>query len=112
MTHGRQILLIMVLYLGACIETDLFLPALPSMMKYFSVDSGQIQKVFSVNFIGICLSSLFIGSISDSIGRRTPLLLSLGTFAFGSLVTTVSDRFSFFLIGRLAQGLGQEGSSL
>ena len=104
-----QLFLIFILYLSACIEINLFLPVLPNIMIYFSVDAAQIQKVLSVNFIATCISSLFIGTLSDSLGRKFPVLLSLFMFFIGSLFTLFANHFSFFLVGRFAQGVGAGG---
>ena len=108
-SHKRSLILVIVFYVGACIETDLFLPALPEMMKYFRVDAQQIEKTFSINFLGICFSSLMLGPISDSFGRKPPLIGSLGVLLVGSLITCFAKNYSPFLLGRFFQGLGAGG---
>lgn len=40
-TPKWQLFLIFILYLSACIETDLFLPAPPDMVKKFSIEKGR-----------------------------------------------------------------------
>lgn len=101
--------LIFFIFIAACIETDIYLPAFPDMMAYFSVSEGTIQKLLTWNFAGLCLSGLFYGPVSDSFGRRHPLLVALGLFFLGSALTMTANSFSMMLWGRVLQGLGSGG---
>lgn len=105
----KYLLLIILIFIAACIETDIYLPAFTDMMVYFQVSADQIQSILSWNFIGICLSGPLYGPISDSFGRRKPLFVALGLFFMGSLVTLCADNFTVMLFGRLLQGLGCGG---
>ncbi len=105
----KYLFLIFIVFIAACIETDIYLPAFPDMMIYFSVSEEAIQKLLTWNFIGICLSCPFYGPISDAIGRKKPLLVALGLFLVGSLMTLLSDSFAVMLWGRFLQGLGSGG---
>lgn len=101
--------LITVIIISACIETDIYLPAFADMMSFFKVSEEAIQSLLTWNFIGICLSCPFYGPISDAFGRRKPMLIALGLFALGSLITVFSESFSWMIIGRVFQGLGSGG---
>lgn len=105
----KYLLLILTIFIGACIETDIFLPALPDMIQYFSVSEDQIQQLLSWNFVGICLACPFYGPISDAVGRKKPLLFALGLFFLGSLLTVCSYDFNTMLWGRVLQGFGSGG---
>lgn len=105
----KYILLIIIIFISACIETDIYLPTFPDMMKYFSVSEEVIQSLLTWNFFGICLSGLFYGPISDSIGRKKPLIFALALFFIGSLLTIFAKSFDLMLWGRLLQGLGSGG---
>ena len=105
----KYLLLITIIFIAACIETDIYLPAFPDMMKAFSVSEGTIQGLLTWNFIGICLSGPFYGPISDSFGRKKPLLFALLLFFLGSVLTFFGTDFSQMLIGRVLQGLGSGG---
>src|SRR5579885_3668479 len=80
----KYLLLIIVIFIAACIETDIYLPAFPDMMAFFSVSEETIQSLLTWNFIGICLSGPFYGPLSDAIGRKKPLIAALGLFLAGS----------------------------
>lgn len=100
---------IFIIFLAACIETDIYLPAFPDMMAYFGVSEGEIQKVLSWNFLGICLSSPLYGPLSDALGRKKPVLAALGLFLVGSLLTLFATEFPWMILGRALQGLGSGG---
>lgn len=101
--------LIIVIFIAACIETDIYLPAFTDMMAYFSISEDKIQSLLTWNFIGICFAGPFYGPISDAIGRKKPLMLALGLFLFGSVITLFADSFNLMLFGRVLQGLGSGG---
>ncbi len=104
-----QLFLITIIFIAACIETDIYLPAFPDMMDYFKVSEEAIQGLLTWNFIGICLSGPLYGPVSDAFGRRTPLLWALGLFGLGSAVTMFAVDFDLMLVGRILQGLGSGG---
>ncbi|MCF7806126.1 MAG: multidrug effflux MFS transporter [Simkaniaceae bacterium] len=105
----KYLLLIAIIFIAACIETDIYLPAFPDMMSYFKVSEDAIQHLLTINFIGICASGCFYGPTSDVLGRKKPLLIALGLFLLGSIITLFSHHFSLMLVGRFFQGLGSGG---
>lgn len=107
--ENRFIFLIIIIFISACIETDIFLPALADMMVYFSISEDTIQSLLTWNFVGICISGPFYGPISDSFGRKKPLLFALGLFLLGSILTLIAQDFNLMLLGRVLQGLGSGG---
>lgn len=105
----KFLLLTIVIFIAACIETDIYLPAFPDMMAYFHVSADEIQGLLTWNFIGLCLSGPIYGPLSDSYGRKKPLLFALGLFFIGSLLTLLAHNFAIMLYGRILQGLGSGG---
>lgn len=111
MTKGERkcLFLIVVIFIAACIETDIYLPAFPDMIRFFNTSEGAIQSLLTWNFVGICLSGPLYGPISDSFGRKKPLIVALGLFLIGSLMTLFAKDFNQMLWGRVLQGLGSGG---
>lgn len=105
----KYLLLITVTFIAACIETDIYLPTFTDMMSYFSISEKEIQGLLTWNFIGICIAGPLYGPISDSIGRKKPLLFALGLFFVGSIITMYADSFNWMLVGRVLQGFGSGG---
>jgi len=46
----KYLFLIIVIFIAACIETDIYLPAFPEMMVWFSASEGAIQSLLTWNF--------------------------------------------------------------
>lgn len=105
----KYLFLIIVIFIAACVETDIYLPAFPDMITAFKVSEEAIQSLLTWNFFGICISCPLYGPVSDSYGRKKPLLIALALFLFGSLMTVLADSFDVMLWGRLLQGLGSGG---
>lgn len=105
----KYLFLIIVVFVAACIETDIYLPAFPDMMAFFSASEGEIQNLLSWNFIGICIAGPFYGPLSDAFGRKKPLMTALGLFLAGSIITVFAETMDQMLFGRVLQGLGSGG---
>jgi|688.fasta_scaffold20971_4 DHA1 family bicyclomycin/chloramphenicol resistance-like MFS transporter len=105
----KYLFLIIVIFIAACIETDIYLPAFADMMTFFSISEEKIQSLLTWNFIGVCLAGPLYGPISDAIGRKKPLMIALSLFLIGSLMTLFANQFNWMLFGRVLQGLGSGG---
>ncbi len=108
-TEFKYLLLIIVIFIAACIETDIYLPAFPDMMTWFGATEGAIQNLLTWNFIGICVSGPLYGPLSDAFGRKKPLLIALSMFLLGSLITVFAQTLDHMLLGRILQGIGSGG---
>lgn len=98
--------MIALMYSTVCMETDIYVPAFPDMKLFFSTTAEAIQKILSVNFIGICLGSLLFGPLSDSFGRKRTLQLGLVVFSLASWGCLFFTNFDLFLLCRFIQGIG------
>lgn len=108
-TEWKYLFLIIVVFVAACIETDIYLPAFPDMMAWFSASEGDIQGLLTWNFVGICVSGPLYGPLSDAFGRKKPLLAALGMFMAGSIITVFAQNMDQMLWGRILQGFGSGG---
>lgn len=105
----KYLILVTIIFIAACIETDIYLPAFADMMTYFSISETVIQSLLTWNFVGICVSGPIYGPLSDAIGRKKPLMIALVLFLIGSLITIFATSFNLMLFGRVLQGLGSGG---
>jgi multidrug resistance protein len=84
-------------------------PAIPSIEDKLSIEPRMLGWIFSIyvlfNLSGV---SLF-ARLSDIFGRRNIYIVSLGIFALGSLVVSLSHNLTSLLIGRAVQGFGASG---
>ena len=84
---------------------DMYLPALPEVAKNLGVPEAQIQLTLSACLLGLAFGQLFGGPISDSLGRRRPLLVGVGGYAIASLACAFAPTASALVVLRFAQGL-------
>ncbi|MTI09834.1 multidrug effflux MFS transporter [Curvivirga aplysinae] len=89
---------------------DSMLPALQIMGQELGVlAENDNQLVVSVLFSGFAIGQLFMGPLSDSIGRKLAIFFGLGLFLFGSILCVTAESFETMLWGRFIQGLGVAG---
>ena len=89
---------------------DAMLPALPLIAVDLGVQRvNDSQFVIGVFFLGMAFGQMLFGPMSDSIGRRPAILLGMGLFAAGCLLSIFAASFEQMLLGRLLQGVGAAG---
>lgn len=96
---------IILMFIAMCSEADMYVPAFPEMVHYFSTTEDKIQLILSLNFAGLCLASLICGPLSDAFGRRKVLLVGLSTFFISSVACVFAQDFTTMLIWRFIQGM-------
>lgn len=82
---------------------NLHLPALPSMAQYFQVDYRLMQLSVALYLGGNAVVQIFVGPISDQMGRRPVLLASMALFLLATLGCIYAPTAEVFLIFRVAQ---------
>ncbi len=108
-SEWKFLFLVVAIFISACVETDIYLPAFPDMMQWFSASESEIQSLLTWNFYGICLAGPLYGPLSDAFGRKKPLMTALSIFLVGSILTFFADSFAAMLVGRVLQGIGSGG---
>ncbi|MFC6088956.1 multidrug effflux MFS transporter [Saccharothrix lopnurensis] len=88
------------------LSIDTYLPAFPDMAREFGTGGSQVQLSLTTFIIGLSLGQLLVGPLSDSWGRRRPLLVGLGGYVLVSLVCAAAPGALAFSGLRLLQGLG------
>ena len=88
--------------MGATIPTPLY----PIYQERFGFSSGVLTVVFAVYMVTALFSLIFVGPLSDRVGRRRVLLPALGLAAMGSMVFLFTQGVGWLLAARVLQGLG------
>lgn len=70
------------------------------------------QSVISLFIFGMAIGELFLGPLSDAIGRRKALLIGLGVYAIGTLIALQSTSLTMLVLGRILQGMGVAGPKI
>ncbi len=89
--------------------TDLYLPALPEMAAAMRASASELQLSITACLLGLALGQIAFGPISDSMGRKTPLLVSLVLFFIASFLCSRSEGSMEFVALRFIQGLAGSG---
>jgi len=103
-TGGLVVLLGALTALGP-LTINLYLPAFPAIAKELGAGPGQIQLTMTAALAGVAVGQLLLGSISDAVGRRAPLLVAYGGYVVVSLGIAVVGNVGVLLALRLVQGL-------
>jgi len=86
-------------------STDLYLPALPTVAADLGASSSSIALTVTTFLLGLALGQLLAGPLSDTYGRRRPLLVGLIVFTAASLVCALTPSAGVLVVVRLVQGL-------
>lgn len=87
----------------AALSLNIFLPSLPSMAADFGVDYALMQLSVSLYLAMTAAIQLVIGPVSDRIGRRPVMLVSVAVFLLATLGAIFAPSFAIFLACRLLQ---------
>ncbi len=93
----------------AALVTDLYLPALPVLSEAFETNASSVQLSLTVSLVGLAAGQLLFGPISDKMGRRTPLLISLVIFLLATIGCIYAVNIASFIGFRLLQGFAGAG---
>jgi DHA1 family bicyclomycin/chloramphenicol resistance-like MFS transporter len=91
---------------------DMYLPSLPTITAGLHTTAAMVQLTLTGTLLGLALGQLFIGPLSDAIGRRLPLLAGIGVHIGASILCVFAPSISVLGTLRLLQGLGVAASSV
>lgn len=103
--QGPPILLLGLLCAMAPMAIDLYVPALPVIAISLETSPAAVGVTLSANVAGLAVGQLLMGSLSDVLGRRRPLLAGLLVFALASLGCALAPSLAVLTVLRLLQGL-------
>jgi MFS transporter, DHA1 family, multidrug resistance protein len=86
-------------------STDTYIPALKAMEGALSTTHVALLQTLTVYFFALAVMALWHGAISDSVGRRPVILVSLAVYSLASLGCALSPNISTLLIFRALQGV-------
>lgn len=92
------------------VARDLYLSSIPFISKDLNIPLAYAQNSITVFVLGLCLSQLINGAVSDIYGRRYTLITGILIALVGSALSWNSGNINELLIGRFLQGLGLGGS--
>ena len=98
-------IIIMMCVMGL-VSTDIYVPALPIIAKDFRVAGDVLQLSLSTYFLGLAVSQLIYGPLSEKFGRKPVVILGIFIFTISSFAIMVAPTINTLLISRFFQAVG------
>lgn len=115
MHNRKKLLYVLLLAIGSLpqISSDIYTPSLPAIAAQLSVSIHLAQGSLAIYLFGLAPALLVWGAISDSFGRKIPILCGISILCIGSLICAFAHTIDMLYIGRVVQGIGgASGSAL
>lgn len=94
------------------LATNVFLPSLPGMARYFQADYAVVQLTVSLYLAATALLQLVIGPASDRFGRRPVMLTCFAVFMVATLAAIFAPTIEALLVLRFFQAFSAAGMVL
>jgi DHA1 family bicyclomycin/chloramphenicol resistance-like MFS transporter len=85
---------------------NILVPAIPGLVTALETDAGSVQLTVSLFLVGLALSQLVLGPLSDRFGRRPVVLAGLALTAISSAAAIAAWSVSGLVLARFVQSLG------
>jgi DHA1 family bicyclomycin/chloramphenicol resistance-like MFS transporter len=105
-TPWRLLVLLIALSAIGPMTLNILVPAVPGLVATFMSDSATVQLTLSLYLIGLGVSQLVLGSLSDRFGRRPVILVGLTVTIIASLAALAAATISALIAARTLQAFG------
>ncbi len=82
---------------------DLYLPALPQMVKVFNTDQSMVNLTLSSYFVTYAVGLLFWGPLSEKFGRKPILLIGIASYMVASVLCAMTNSIEQLIGARIFQ---------
>ena len=107
MTSNKTFLVIIVLI--ACVgqfASDIYSPAIPAISHALKTPVNLVQTSMTIYMLGMALSLLVYGPLSEGYGRKKPLYVGIIILIIGSAICLFAPNIYILILGRFIQGIG------
>ncbi len=88
---------------------DTYLPSFPAIEAEFGVSRALLSQSLAFYLAAFAIATLVWGPLSDRIGRRSVVIISLLLYLFASVGCALSGDYWHFMLFRLLQGVAAGG---
>lgn len=103
----RWLLLVAAMAAVGPVSIDMYLPGFPGIEREFGVRG--VETTMASYLVGLAVSQMFYGPISDRFGRKPPLYFGFALYAIGAAGCALATSMPSLTLMRVVQALG--GSS-
>lgn len=82
----------------------MYLPSFPGIASDLETSASLVQLSLTTCLIGLAVGQIVVGPISDSQGRKKPLIIFLSLFAVASFACALAPNIYVLVIARFIQG--------
>ena len=100
----RWLLLVAALAAVGPVSIDMYLPGFPAIEREFGVRG--VETTMAAYLVGLAVSQLFYGPISDRFGRKPPLYFGFALYALGAAGCALAPSLPALTLLRVVQALG------
>ena len=85
---------------------------MPAIANALATDAAHMSAAISAFVISFAIAQLVGGMLADALGRRPVVLVGLGIFVLGSVLSAFAPSFLLLIFARILQGLGAAAAVL
>ncbi len=114
-TKQQRLIFILLLGLSMCLQPftiDPYLASYPAIEKDFDVTSALIQFSMTGVTLGFAFGQIFAGTLSDSIGRRRPMIVAVVLYASAALGMLWATNIETFIALRTIMAIGASAAGV
>ena len=101
----RTVLILSALVAFAPMSIDMYLPALPTLERFFAADTASVQHTLASFFLGLTVGQILYGPIADKYGRKPPLYFGLSLYVVASAACALAPTIGSLISLRFLQAL-------
>lgn len=105
----KVILILAPQILAFALAFDIYAPSIPAIQKVFSASQFTMQLTVSAFVLTAGFGQLIFGPVSDQVGRRKVLLISILLYIIGSTLCVLAPNIVFLIFARIVQAFGACG---
>ena len=88
------------------LSLNILAPAMPGLIGTFGVDAGTVQLTLSLFLLGMAISQLILGPLSDRFGRRPVMLAGLALTVVATFAALAASSIGELIAARTLQAFG------
>ena len=104
--NARLIVILGALVALGPLSTDAYVPGLPELTRDLDASASGAQLTISSCLVGLAFGQLLAGPLSDTLGRRRPLIAGLVLYTIAGLLCALATDVGVLIALRLVQGIG------
>ena len=105
-TPFRLIALLIAMSMIGPMATHIVVPAVPGLVQKFATDAGTAQLTVSLFLMGLAISQLFLGPLSDRFGRRPVILAGISITTLAGAAASFAPTIGWLVALRTLQSCG------